>query len=99
MPRRTSHIEIGNRRAIAEMVVHHLLGVERSHENIAMAHVDQFARIFLRGLDVLPDYVAATHVWAVTRERLNDFLGKVPFELFAILAAQLRFERHDMPAV
>jgi hypothetical protein len=43
--------KIGDRRAVAEVVVHHLLGIERAHENIAGPHVNEFAR----GVDVSRD--------------------------------------------
>jgi hypothetical protein len=48
-------VKIGDRRAVAEVVAHHLLDIERAHENIAGPHVNEFARVIARGVDVSRD--------------------------------------------
>ena len=52
-------VKIRDRWAVAEVIVHHLLGVERTHEDIAAPHVDGFARIIPRGVDASRDDVPA----------------------------------------
>src|SRR5713226_4976661 len=72
MRRRARHVEPLDRRAVAEVVVHHLLGVERAHEDVAAAHLWKFRDIFAAGVDVLADDVLSRHVRRVARERLDD---------------------------
>src|SRR5215210_302315 len=58
----TRVVEIGDRRAIAKVVVHHLLGVEGTHKNVAAAHIDQLSRIVARVVNVAADDVLLGHV-------------------------------------
>jgi hypothetical protein len=73
--------------------VHHLLGIECAHENIAPTHVDQLGYVFLRGIHILPNDVGAVHIRAIAREGLDDFPGELVFEFLEIFAAKVRFER------
>src|SRR5262249_61314765 len=57
MAGRAGEIKIRQRRAIAEMVVHDLLGVEGAREDVAVAHVDELGGILSAGVDVLPESV------------------------------------------
>jgi hypothetical protein len=65
MSGRAGHVEILDRRAIAEMIIHHLIGAERPHEDVAVAHVGEFLGVFMRGIDILAENVLARHVRAI----------------------------------
>src|SRR5262249_8261638 len=82
-----------------EMVVHHLVGVERTHEDIAAPHVDELARIMPGGVDVSRDDVPARHVGAVACPSLYDLVRELPLELLVALSAEIRVERHDVPCI
>src|SRR5262252_6622109 len=91
--------KISDRGAVAEVIVHHLLGVERTHEDIAASHVDEFARIIPRSVDVSRDDVPARHVGAVACPSLYDLVCEFLLELAVVLAAEVRVERHDVPRI
>src|SRR5262249_60639772 len=70
-----------------------------THEDIAASHVDEFARIIPRSVDVSRDDVPARHVGAVACPSLYDLVCEFLLELAVVLAAEVRVERHDMPRI
>src|SRR5262249_40866004 len=77
----------------------YLVGVERTHEDIAAFHVDELASIIPRGVDVSRDDIPARHVGTVARPSLYDLVRELLLELVVALPAEIRFERHDVPCI
>src|SRR5262245_3912878 len=99
MAGRTRAVQVRNRRTVAEVVIHDLLGIECAHEDVTAAHVDYFLYIFAAGVDVAPKNVLARHVWAVTRETFDDLVGELVLECLIALSAEIRINWHDVPAI
>ena len=81
MAGRAGVVQVRDRRAVAEMVVHHLLGVEGAHEDVAAAHVDHLLHVFAAGVDIAPEDILARHVRAVAREAFDDLVGEFFLEV------------------
>ena len=73
-------------RAVAEVVVHHLLGVEGTHHKVALPHIGQLDDVFARGVYVLAEHVVAGHVGAIDRPFLEDALSEFSLEALVITA-------------
>src|SRR5262249_57152965 len=92
-------VQVGNRRAVAEVIVHHLFGIEGAHEDVAATHIDHFLNVLTAGVDVSPENILAGHVRAVTRKTFDDLVGKIFLEGRVRLTTEIGVERHNVPAV
>ena len=99
MPGRARAIEIRDRRLVAEVIVHHLIGVEGAHEDVALAHIDHLLRVFAPGVDVARQHVLVGHIRADLGPGLDDLVGELFLETLVILPADVGIERHHMPGI
>src|SRR2546428_4428446 len=97
--RRPGHVEVLDRRAVAEMIPHGLLAAERAHEDVALDHVDDVARVVVWGPDVPLQDVRGPHVRRVLRPELDHLIGEVVLDLVEGRRVAVRRIRHDHPAV
>src|SRR5262249_59311829 len=80
-------VQVGNRGAVAEVIVHHLFGIEGADEDVAATHIDYFLNIFAVGVDISPENIFAGHVWTVACKTFDDLVGKVFLEGLVRLTA------------